>query len=451
MTYHDDTIAAVASAAQGAARGIVRVSGHQASAVVAKVFQCAKPFDPVDVPRATSVVGAVRIESLELPCRLYFWPTSKSFTGEPVAEFHTIGSPPLLEGLLETLRRAGARMARPGEFTLRAFLAGRIDLTQAEAVLGVIDARSEGELRGALEQLAGGLGGPLRRLRDELLDLLAHLEAGLDFADEKIEFITKQELLDQLDRATATVNTVASRLSDRDVQDALPRLVLVGPPNAGKSSLFNALSQESRALVADIPGTTRDYLTARLDLDGVACELVDTAGLDDELRASPLETASQRQTSMAAQRADVVIVCRDASQASSSAAPEPASSAEHRITVWTKSDLAPDTPRPPKTFATSAVTGAGLTELRAALRALAAEGSTQGATGVRATAARCRGSLDEAATALARARQIAALATSEELVAAELRVALAALGEVVGAVYTNDLLDRIFSRFCIGK
>ncbi len=449
MTYHDDTIAAIASAAQGAARGLVRVSGHQVAAVVAQVFCTAEPFDPVAIRRATSLAGAVRIDALELPCRLYFWPT-KSYTGEPVAEFHTIGSPPLLEALLEALRRAGARMARPGEFTLRAFLAGRLDLTEAEAVLGVIDARSEEQLRGALEQLAGGLGGPLRQLRDELLDLLAHLEAGLDFADEEIEFITRRELLDHLERATATVNEVASRLSDRDVQDALPRLVLVGPPNAGKSSLFNALTQGNRALVADIPGTTRDYLTARLDLDGVACELVDTAGLDDASDASPLETAAQRQTSLAAQRADALIVCHDASQAASSAASKPGN-AEQQINVWTKCDLAQDLSLPTGAFATSTITGAGLSELRAALRALASEGAPQSATGVRATAARCRGSLDEAAAALARARQITAAATSEELVAAELRVALAALGEVVGTVYTDDLLDRIFSRFCIGK
>jgi len=450
MPYHDDTIAAIASAAQGAARGMVRVSGRQVAAVVARVFRAAEPYDPGAIRRATSLAGAVRIDPLELPCRLYFWPTSKSYSGEPVAEFHTIGSPPLLEALLEALRRAGARMARPGEFTLRAFLAGRLDLTQAEAVLGVIDARSDAELRGALEQLAGGLGGPLRRLRDELLDLLAHLEAGLDFADEEIEFITRRELLDHLDRATATVNEVASRLSDRDVQDALPRLVLVGPPNAGKSSLFNALTQGSRSLVADIPGTTRDYLTARLDLDGVACELVDTAGLEAASASSPLETAAQRQTSLAAQRADVLIVCQDASLAASSAASRPGCNAERQVSVWTKCDLAQDLSLPTGAFATSTFSGAGLSELRAALRAFASEGAPQSASGVRATAVRCRGSLDEASAALARARQIA-VATSEELVAAELRVALAALGEVVGTVYTDDLLDRIFSRFCIGK
>lgn len=446
MTPHiEDCIAAIASAPGGSARGIVRLSGVHTADIVARVFRAPTPFDPHAAGKARCAEGHVALPSpaIALPCRLYFWPGRRSYTGQPSAEFHAPGSPPLLECLLDALRQAGARLAEPGEFTLRAFLAGRIDLTQAEAVLGVIDARSDGELRTALDQLAGGLGGPLNALRDELLDLLAHLEAGLDFAEEAIEFITREELLAQLAHAEAGVGAIAARLRGRDADASLPRVVLVGPPNAGKSSLFNALVGGGRAITSDAPGTTRDYLTASLDLGGVSCEVIDTAGFD-AAAAAPPEAAAQRQAAAARERADVEIACGDAPTVDRREACQV-------IRVRTKCDLAQMKVDEPDVIATSSVTGQGLAELRAALRAAIVGIEHDRSTSVRATAVRCRGSLDEAVAAIHRAQAIAAAASGEELVAAELRVALHALGEVVGAVYTDDLLDRVFSRFCIGK
>ena len=446
---HDDTIAAIASAAGGAPRGIVRVSGEGVADVLRRCF-VAPAFDP-GVQRARVYSGHVCLKepAIELPCRLYYWPTARSYTGQPSAELHTIGSPPLLEALLDAVRAAGARLARPGEFTLRGFLAGRIDLTQAEAVLGVIDATTDAELSTALNQLAGGLAAPLRVLRGTLLDLLADLEAGLDFVDEDIAFISRDELIARLGGAATEVRRVASQMRQRDASEGLPRVVLVGPPNAGKSSLFNALIGRRQAIVADAPGTTRDYLVATLDLDDLRCEVCDTAGIDAS-ETSEVGRSAQAQRLDAVRRAEVELVCHDATRARVDEVHGPSDSQVERarIRVWTKSDLAHDAPS--DGIATSVVTGQGLDGLRAALRASLQQLGPQ-AGGVRATAARCRGTLDEAAAALARAARLAEASQGEELVAAEVRVALQALGEVAGAVYTEDLLDRVFSRFCIGK
>ncbi len=453
MPSFDDCIVAVASAAGGGARGIVRVSGARVADVVQRCFVADENLDPTQVRRAQVFTGRVRLETpaIELPCRLYFWPTRRSYTGQPSAELHTIGSPPLVEQLLDVVRQAGARLAQPGEFTLRAFLAGRIDLTQAEAVLGVIDARNDAELASALEQLAGGLGAPLRQLRGELLDLLADLEAGLDFFEEDIEFISRAALVKRLIANKESVALAASQLRDRDASATLPHVVLVGAPNAGKSSLFNALIGSGRAIVADLPGTTRDYLLATIDLNGVSCELVDTAGID-AIELESVSAQAQSLRSKAQEHADVELWCRDATGRCRAEAVTPSTdgSGKTRITVWTKIDAATTCPSAGE-LATSVVTGAGLTELRAALRLAIQQVAQHDGGGVRATAARCRATLDQAVAALDRATHLAQASRGEELVAAEVRIALHAMGDVVGAVYTDDLLDRVFSRFCIGK
>ncbi len=279
----DDTIAAVATPAGGAARGIIRISGPGAVGCVAGLFCDGAPLDsrrPIEAVSAPGVLcGALRPTELHspLPCEVYVWP-NRGYTGQPVIEVHTLGSPPLLQVVLRSVCAAGARPAEPGEFTLRAFLAGRIDLTQAEAVLGVIDATNGRELDVALEQLAGGLARPLQRLRDALVEFLAHLEASLDFADDDLELIGRQEIGRRLGAAASEVAAIQSRLTARaDVTDAI-RVVLAGRPNTGKSSLFNAIVGSSAALVSRQAGTTRDYLAAEVDLDGILCRVIDTAG-----------------------------------------------------------------------------------------------------------------------------------------------------------------------------
>jgi len=486
----DDTIVAVASPPGGAARGIVRLGGPNLRGCLEDCFRPDPPAPLATIVRSTVVHGVLWLAGFDspAPCELYLWPGRRSYTGQPVAEVHTLGSPPLLEAFVRAACRGGARPAEPGEFTLRAFLAGRIDLTQAEAVLGVIDAAGAAELDAALKQLAGGLAAPLRRLRDDLLELLAHLEAGFDFADEDLPFITAEGLLGQLEAASSQVEELAKKLAFRGDSATRARVALVGPPNAGKSSLFNVLTGRRGAIVSDVPGTTRDYLTAEMDLDGLKCELVDTAGIDaavgpscregltgagssnnpSSLRVrrensplpaegtcSQIELAAQGMTQEQFRAAHVRLVCVESGLAREGGKGEGrvnAPGAAEQCVVLTKCDLRAE---PAKirsgALATSAATGEGIPELKAAIRAAVLRVSAPQGEVVAGTAVRCGESLRMAAASLERARAAASAGLGEELIAAEVRIALNELGKVAGAVYTDDVLDRIFSRFCIGK
>ena len=283
-----ETIAAIASPTGPALRGIVRLSGRNVVQCLARCFICESHSDNWQALDAASLLTGRFQAQHSIPCSVYLWPTARSYTRQPTAEIHLIGSAPLLEEVLETVCLHGARLAQPGEFTLRAFLAGRLDLTQAEAVLGLIDAQDEQDFEVSLQQLAGGLSSPLTAIREQLLAILAELEAGLDFVDEDIEFISAQQLRDDLATIGEKVATVIEQIDSRALTGELPRVALVGPPNAGKSSLFNAIADrygsenaQTRAIVSAHQGTTRDYLTVQIDLNGVICELVDTAGLEE--------------------------------------------------------------------------------------------------------------------------------------------------------------------------
>ena len=459
MHYHvDDTIVALASASGPAARGIVRLSGPQTLAVLSAIDTS---FDLSALPAHPSVRPTqMRLSSLnrQLPVDMYVWPDARSYTRQLAAELHTFGSPPLLEALLEELIQHGARLASPGEFTLRAFLAGRIDLTQAEAVLGVIEAQAEDELHAALAQLAGGLAKPLADMRERLLDLLARLEAGLDFVEEDIAFIQAEELTGELNAALEELSAIQDQLGQRARLDRPPRVALIGPPNAGKTSLFNRLAG-AQALVSDQPGTTRDYLTAQLELDGLLCELIDTAGLDAESTSGSIERSAQRQTYRAAQDADIRVFCVEASHASATpgelADANDGPAIEFRpdqdLRVLTKVDQSPTQSHRSDAIQTSAHSGIGLPELRHAIRGSAQRLVFSSARTLTVTAARAGENLSRARQALIEAHVLAAVGGGDELVASALRAALSEIGQVSGAVATDDLLDRIFSRFCIGK
>jgi len=480
----DETIAAIATAPGGAARGIVRLSGPNVLACLGRLF----PGESHESLRRTTAAAVIStslplpdLAAVPLPCEIYFWPNSRSYTRQCVAEIHTLGSPPLLAKLLNMICAAGARPATPGEFTLRAFLAGRIDLTQAEAVLGVIDAQGDGELQNALSQLAGGMAEPLHKLRSKLLDVLAHLEAGLDFVEEDIEFITVAELDASLSAAENRVAELLNKMNARSEVRETVRIVLIGRPNAGKSSLFNALLHQlsaksskaayAAALVSTEAGTTRDYLSAKLTLADVSCELVDTAGVDESLSQDEVARAAQEFTNTKQSMAQIKLICLDANETpnaweqsllrehlantndlSDGAAESPATSLS-TLLVWTKCDSS-ERPAPykvPRAVCTSSLTGLGLTELLERLASLAIEQSGASAESVSSTVVRCRESLRQAAAALKAARELALSKGGEELVALEVRSALEGLGSVAGAIYTDDVLDRVFSRFCIGK
>lgn len=456
----DDTIAAIASAPGGAGRGVVRISGPHVVACLRSWFRCRGGTDLAGVRHAAVWPGHILLGDPlgDVPGDLYLWPGTRSYTRQPLAELHLVGSPPVLDAALRAACAAGARLAEPGEFTLRAFLAGRLDLTQAEAVLAVIDASSRTELDVALRQLAGGLAGPLHQLRNQLLDLLAHVEAGLDFVDEDIEFLPAADLQRQLHDVADALARLAAQVAARSHTAEQFRVVLIGWPNVGKSSLMNALAGEATALVSPHAGTTRDYLTRTVAIGGLDCRLIDTAGCDPAASGS-VGIAAQTLAAEQAEQAHVQLLCLDATRPLNAwerqtlEAPPP----PHRLLVLTKTDLpqATDLGRP--AIATSSHSGAGVAALQQAIyRHLTAEQNV--AEVVPDTALRCRESLRRAAVAVRQALQAVPgqagqplAAAGEELVAAELHLALDELAQVVGAVYTEDILERIFRRFCIGK
>ena len=447
----DDTIAAIGTATGGAPRGMIRLSGPHVIPCLEACFRSSNANHRWQDIRQSSVVsGSITLQGefeSSLPCRLFFWPNERSYTRQPTAELHTLGSPPLLEKLLAELCRCGARLAEPGEFTLRAFLAGRLDLTQAEAVLGVVDAQNNEELQSALAQLAGGLSRPLSQLREQLLQLLAELEAGLDFVEEDIE------LRAQLTAAQTTVEDILTQLVAREDSSDLPRVVIVGAPNAGKSSLFNALvtrhagvHADSQALVSGQSGTTRDFVTATVHIHGIACQLVDTAGVDSVTEQQSIDQIAQRMTSEQYERAHLLIRCVPASTQSQ----QPRCTRE--IVARTKSDqLDSQLQRDDCQLFCSSVDGSGLDQLTLRIVERLTDAGTDTHSTTAITATRCTENLRQAQEALARALEIAEIQPAEELIAAEVRGTLHALGQVVGAVYTDDILDRIFGQFCIGK
>ncbi|MDA7978738.1 MAG: tRNA modification GTPase [Pirellulales bacterium] len=465
----DDTIVAIASPPGGGVRGIVRLSGLGTVLSVETFFTPEVPEGKTGkgsaLPRTTH--GQLRLPqfSSPVPCTLYLWPTNRSFTRQPSAELHTVGSSPLLDGIVRALCEHGARLARPGEFTLRAFLSGRLDLAQSEAVLSVIEAEDERELGMALRLAAGGLSGRIQSHHEALLELLAQLEAGLDFVDEDIEFISADETAQMLESTAASVVETLEEMSQRKVMDDRVRVVIVGAPNAGKSSLLNAIAGREAAIVSNQAGTTRDYLEVEVTLARVSLRLIDTAGVmpDDEIAtngtAPTLNEAAQRQTAAAVSRADVVLCCREAN--TNSAMLEGLPDQATVINVVTKSDQVKagdkfdpnefSDSRSTDVILTSTKTGEGIQALSAEIAVAAAGFARSESRMMTASLRRCHDALARGLETIKSAQSHVRPKLREELLAADIRGALEQLGQVTGAFYTDELLDRIFSRFCIGK
>lgn len=452
----DDTIAALASAPGASARGIIRLSGPSVGQVMRELLS-AEPstFGSRTATRLTANVNLVGLQS-PLLVSAHFWPTSRSYTGQPTAELHTAGSPVVLEQLLYELQRLGVRAARRGEFTLRAFLSGKIDLAQAEAVLGIIDAPDHAELESALLQLSGGLSGPVVQLRTELIELLADLEAGLDFVDEDIEFVTRPDVVRRLDDASKTLTFLQAACEDRHRSQTCYRVVLAGLPNAGKSTLFNAIVGHEAAIVSPISGTTRDYLSREIEWHGLQVELIDTAG-QDELGGGSIEDAAQAKMHEACDAADLVLWCSSATQVDAVAAADKVARVTMNQTdgrvihVATKCDLAPNASLDDYDLAVSAKTKTGFAELGIAVRRGLGIDSSLNRNLIGSTAARCRESLAASAESIGVALRAAENREGDEFLALEIREALNHLAMILGETYTDDILDRVFSKFCIGK
>lgn len=461
----EDTIVAIASAPGAAMRGIVRISGPSTLQCLSAVFEPEDGNRIADCQSTTALSGTISLDPsdhcdrIELACDVLVWPTNKSYTRQPTAEIHTIGSTPILQSVLSKICGSGARLANPGEFTLRAFLSGRIDMTQAEAVLAVIDSTGESQMKTALRQLAGGLAGPLGKVRDQLMATLAELEAGLDFVEEDIEFISKEELADQLIAAQTSLEKVSEQICDREMTADSAKVVLYGLPNSGKSSLFNALTQSDQAIVTDIAGTTTDFVSGRMKIGNVAIELIDTAGFEkpNELIAAKSQEHRKEQQEQAVVR----LLCIDPSTEVSEWELEELdriqsdqNDSNSTIVILTKSDLQfsiPQTLNQSPVILTSSVDATGLAELcdRVSLAIMDSYSSDNQV--VSSTVLRASESLRAAQQSVDFALDAAKNGLGEELVAAEIRQALEGLGTVVGTVYTDDILDLVFGKFCIGK
>ena len=450
----DDNIAALASPPGPAARGIIRISGDTVVDFVQSVFE---PRDsPISRSCAVRYSGSIDPPQLgNLPADVYLWPTKKSYTGQPMAEFHLLGSPPILECVLDFLYERGVRPARQGEFTLRAFLAGRIDLVQAEAVLGVIDAQDHEELQLALEQLAGGISGQIAQMRVELIDLLSDLEAGLDFADEDIEFVDRQDVIDRLQTHATNLEQLLQQSDERMQSSTRRRVVIGGLPNAGKSSLFNCLIERDAAIVSQIEGTTRDYLSTVLDMDGLACELIDTAGWESTTKdqhAANIPELAQDHRSQQFDRADLIVWCSalDAADEDQQLYESVAYGSVPVVRIYTKSDLQHTRMREPS-ITVSSHSGEEIESLKSTIRQYLERPQTGERAMLGSTAARCRSSLSQAFNAMQQAKSTAEIGEGDELIAFEIRDAMDHLAQILGAVYTDDILDQIFGKFCIGK
>ncbi len=462
----EDTIVAISSPPGAAERGIVRLSGPRSIEIAGDLFAAADGRSLKEAIAPAYVEGRIRPGYGDVPAAVYLFRGPRSYTRQDVVEIHTLGSPGWLGLLLDAALKSGARRAEPGEFTARAFLAGAFDLSQVHGIAGMIAARSDLQLKAAGRLMEGALSRVASSAREELAELLSLVEGALDFADEPIEFITPGELRGRLAcvhdrlRATAAAGLRAERWG------ALPRVVLCGAPNVGKSSLLNRLSGTERAIAAPLPGTTRDVLSAPLVVGELECELLDVAG--SETGIDEIGIQAQAGARRAARDADLLLLVVDVARPErfDEGLEAVAGSGIRVIVVGNKVDLVSSAGRAElegnlgrihsfPVCLTSSVTGEGCDELRQRIEELLGDRSHDANDAVIALMADHRAALRSAIEAVGRALDLAAHSgeslADADLVASELHLAADALGALVGKDQTEDVLGRIFSRFCVGK
>lgn len=442
-----DTIAALSTPSGTGAVAVLRVSGPGAVEVAGRVFR-----GPQLVPRRALFGSVVAEDDARIDdVLLTFFKGPASYTGEDTVEISCHGGVLVTRRVLERLLQAGARAAGPGEFTQRAFLNGKLDLTQAEAVMDVITAQTDRALSAAHRQLDGALGRTILTLRDELLGILAHVEAYIDFPEEDIDPDTgtalRARMLGLLERLEALLATAdQGRLLREGV-----RTVLAGSPNAGKSSLLNRLLGFERAIVSEQPGTTRDTIEEVINLQGFPLRLIDTAGLRPDT-TDAIEQAGMARTHSQVADADLIVELVDTSQPPGERLTLPEGAAARHVLVLHKSDLPMDPGwRGTEGVPVSSCTGEGMETLTDRLLAVITAGGSAFEQSEVAVNARHQACLARARLSLTDALREFGAGTSVEFTAMELRLALEALGDVIGRVDVEDLLGVIFSQFCIGK
>ncbi len=453
MNYSlSDTIAAIATAPGESGIGIVRVSGTEALPLLARVFRAAGDVAPRShLMRYGHLVDA-QGEPLDEVMAVWFQ-TPRSYTREDVVEIHSHGGHVAVKQALSLLLNAGARLANPGEMTLRAFLNGRLDLAQAEAVLDIVQARTDVGMHVAMEQLSGGLSGEIKAARSSLIEVLAHLTATIDFPEDDVP---PQDMTPDLLRVKAQLDILLQN-ADRGIllRNGL-RVAIIGKPNVGKSSLLNRLLRTERAIVTSIPGTTRDLVEDSLNLRGIPLVLIDTAGIRET--SDVVESIGVERSRSALSQADLVLFVLDRSQPIGEEERTLAGLVGNRaaVVVENKQDIAPDPHETPILPAVphvrvSALTGEGIDTLEETLWQLAVGGSLNAPDTALITNPRHKQAILQTRQHVANAMEGIAAGFPADFVTIDLHAAVNALGEITGETATEDLLDMIFSRFCIGK
>lgn len=451
----NDTIAAQATPAGRGGVGIIRLSGPLALAV-ARELTGRDAFTPryAHFCRFRSADGEVIDEGIAL-----YFPAPNSFTGEDVVELQGHGGPVVMNALLKRVLQLGCRVARPGEFSQRAFLNDKIDLAQAEAIADLIDAASEQSARSALRSLQGAFSDRINALVEQLIHLRMYVEAAIDFPEEEIDFLADGKVLQDLDAIRHQLQQVLREANRGVLMKEGMKVVLAGKPNAGKSSLLNALSGRESAIVTAIAGTTRDVLREHIHIDGMPLHITDTAGLRES--ADEVEQEGIRRAWQEIQQADRILMlvdARDVGYATDPATIWPefveALPDQSRLTlVINKIDLTSQKPeylaQPLPVIRLSAKTGAGVDLLREHLKAIMGYGGE--AEGSFTARQRHVAAIERAQQALEQGREQLVQAGAGELLAEDLRLAQEHLGEITGRFTPDDLLGRIFSSFCIGK
>jgi tRNA modification GTPase len=447
----DDTIAAVSTPPGRGGIGILRISGGEARAIVACVLRFPDeppPWKPWSAMLASLVDADGHVVDQVV---VTYFAAPRSYTAEDVVEIACHGSPVVLRYALERLCQAGARLAEPGEFTLRAYIHGRIDLPQAEAIRDLIEATTLYQARVAAQQAEGSVSRRLKPVKEQLLELIALLEAGIDFAEDDISVAPPEEILRRLEPIEAAVAALAASFAYGKLVHEGFTLAIVGRPNVGKSSLFNRLLEQDRAIVTEIPGTTRDVVSETASLGGIPVKFLDTAGIrrgQDVVESLGIERSYQAMAD-----ADLTLVIVDASESltgEDETLIQRARSSGKALVALNKSDLAPRA-GVMGALRVSALTGDGIDELRQAIvNVVVPEGRLEQDGGF-ITSLRHEQLLRESGEALAQARTAASVGIPHEMLLLDLYAALRPIDAITGATTADDILNRIFSTFCIGK
>lgn len=444
-----ETIAAVATPPGEGGVAIIRISGTQALDVAARVFSGAvhtyqthtAHFGKI-VDREGRTVDEVLLLVMKAP---------KSYTGEDTVEIQCHGGSLITRKVLQTVIQAGARAALPGEFTFKAYMNGKLDLAQAEAVQHLIGAKNELALAAAEKHLEGALSRKIRQFQHRLVDVAAILEAWVDFPEEGLEFASLEEIVERLKGVLQDMEALSETFYEGKIVHEGLTLCLVGSPNVGKSSLMNALLGKERAIVAEIAGTTRDVLEADVRLGGLHFRLLDTAGIRETEEV--VEQEGIRRSRKALEEADVILLVLDAARGVSAEDQTLLEEVprEKRVVVWNKIDLATVQVKPEGAVAVSAKTGEGLKELQRAVEESVWKKGAPSKEEVILTSSRHKEALDQAVSSLQQLIVGLQTGVSAEFLSSDMRQTLHALSAVIGTDVTEDILGAIFSKFCVGK